>query len=537
MKNIKNNIFILFLLVGLLNSCNLLDKEPLHAVTDETFWKNEAEARAFLNNNYNSLTPFWHLYLESASDNGYLKYAWEGSDLRDYTTGNHNAFTGFCDWWFDYKDIRNCYEFLAKIDEVPGVSPESNKEMKAETYFFLASKYFDMWKAYREVPLVDRLLTVQEADVPTSKEEEIKAFIEEHLDLAIEGLPETSAEGRLTKGAARMLKADYLIWNQDYQGVIEQTKAIINSGNYALEPHYEDLFHSSTQGGTKEVILWREYKNGVNADWDNYTNYMLLPNGFLGGWSSVAPTQDLVDAYEAKDGVYPFTDSPLYDAVNDKQGYTIRDPRFEQSILYNGTVYGGILYEPLRLDDNNPNVIGGNNCTVTGYNYRKYTDLDKISPSLCDVNNYIYRYAETLLFFAEAQNEVRGPSSEVYNAIDQVRERAGMPKVNQSIYNTQVAVRELIQRERRVEFAGEQKRFWDSWRWGMNQFGNPKHWTENSLQVDVESVEYEHLDGSVSRDFIRGRRNGSMGNRNYVLPIPQSALDVSRNITQHPAWR
>ncbi|AZQ65004.1 RagB/SusD family nutrient uptake outer membrane protein [Flammeovirga pectinis] len=537
MKRLINISTLLVALLGLTTACNYLDKEPLHAVSDETFWKNQNEARAFLDNIYNSITPWDHLYTESATDNAYLRYPWEGSDLRDYTAGVHTSFTGFCGWWFSYTDIRNCYEFLNRVDDVPGIDATENTEMRAEVHFFLASEYFDMWKVYKEVPLVDKLLTLEEADVPTATEEEIKAFIVENIDIAIAGLPETRSDGRLTKAAAEMLKADYLLWIADYAGVATLTGDIIKSGNYALEANYDDLFHSSTQTGTKENILWREYKNGVTEDWANYLNYAFLPNGFGGGWSSISPSTLLADAYEAKDGSYPYTTSPLYDPVNDPKGYTIRDSRFEETILYDGVYYESILYNPLDLTEGNPNKIGGSNCTLTGYNFRKYTDMDKVTHSLCDVNNYVYRYAETLLMFAEAQNEITGPTTEIYNAINQIRTRAGMPNVNQSIYNSKDALRELIQRERRVEFAGESKRFWDTWRWGQNKYGSPAHWSENTLTNDMESVDYEHADGDSYTDFLRKRRDGGMGDRTYVFPIPQTALDVSKNITQHPAWR
>lgn len=534
MKKMKRIVRLHYILLfSILFSCNFLDRDPLHAVSDGSFWNNEQEARAFLDNIYNTLTPNSHVYLESASDNAYLQYPWEGGDLRFFTDGTHNAFTNFCGWWFSYLDIRNAHEFLEKIETVPNLSKEAEIEMRAEAHFFLALKYFEMWRAYKEVPLVDKVLSLEEADVPTSSEEEIITYIIDNVELAIEGLPEMRSDGRLNKYAAVMLKADLMMWIEDYQQVIELTKMVIQSGHFNLHSDYEELFKSEFQQGNKENILWREYKVGVAM---HSVNLTLLPNGFGGGWSSVTPTQDLIDEYEAIDGIYPYTDSPLYNP-EDEHGYTIRDPRFDATIMYHGSIYEGIPYSPLDLTDGNPNVIQGNNCTVTGYNFRKYTDLDVITPSSCDVNNYVYRYAETLLWLAEATNELQGPTSEVYDAINEVRTRAGLPQVDRAIYSDKESLRKLIQRERRVEFAGETKRMWDTWRWGENKIGTPENWMENTLQKDIESVVYEHQDGDVYPDFIRKRRTSDLGNKTYVFPIPQTALDVSNNITQHPAWR
>ena len=67
----------------------------------------------------------------------------------------------------------------------------------------------------------------------------------------------------------------------------------------------------------------------------------------------------------------------------------------------------------------------------------------------------VFRYAEVLLSYAEAENELNGPSADVYAKINLVRQRAGMPAVDQTKYGTKDKLRELIRRERSVEFAGE----------------------------------------------------------------------------------
>ena len=80
----------------------------------------------------------------------------------------------------------------------------------------------------------------------------------------------------------------------------------------------------------------------------------------------------------------------------------------------------------------------------------------------------VYRYAEVLLSWAEAENELNGSTKNVYEYINKIRTRAGMPEVNKDKYNTKETMRELIHRERCVELAGEGLRRADILRWKDN---------------------------------------------------------------------
>src|SRR5690606_34995835 len=104
-----------------------------------------------------------------------------------------------------------------------------------------------------------------------------------------------------------------------------------------------------------------------------------------------------------------------------------------------------------------------------GYNYRKYIQDPKAYTNVWNVgvNIIVQRYAEILLLNAEANIELNNITQEVYANIDQVRERAGMPKVDQSVYNNQTKLRELVRRELRVELAGEGRRRFHIIRWGI----------------------------------------------------------------------
>lgn len=120
----------------------------------------------------------------------------------------------------------------------------------------------------------------------------------------------------------------------------------------------------------------------------------------------------------------------------------------------------------------------------------------------------IIRYAEVLLTFAEAENEVAGPSGEIYDAIDAIRLRAGMPAVNRAEVSSKEALRSLIRNERRIELAGEGFRWDDIRRWGISQ----------PVMTSIYSID---------NDLTQQRRYDPKFIR---LPYPQTALDRNPNL-------
>jgi len=164
---------------------------------------------------------------------------------------------------------------------------------------------------------------------------------------------------------------------------------------------------------------------------------------------------------------------------------------------------------------------------------RKYA---KIVPSSLlmnsDVNIIAIRLAEVLLTYAEAAIEANQITDEVYNAIDKVRQRAGMPKVNREEYNSQAKMRELIRRERRVELAFEGLRYYDIKRWDIgNEVMNGPLYGSRLGSVNAQT-------GNVTWAADRIKLEDRMFNaaRNYLLPIPQTELDANPNIKQNPGY-
>ena len=173
-------------------------------------------------------------------------------------------------------------------------------------------------------------------------------------------------------------------------------------------------------------------------------------------YNSNAPLLGLAEAYQMNNGL-PITD-PL-SGYNPDSPYVNRDPRLYATIVFPGDTYMGSTVKPSRF-------------AITGYGVEKYSIYteDKPPSDLADLKsgqsytNYIViRYADILLMYAEAQNEYAGPDPSVYDAVNKVRERAGMPDLPDGL--SKDAMRDAIHHERRVEFAAEGYYYNDIRRW------------------------------------------------------------------------
>lgn len=180
---------------------------------------------------------------------------------------------------------------------------------------------------------------------------------------------------------------------------------------------------------------------------------------------------------------------------------------------------------------NNPNEINitgkSGNTGRTGYFMKKVQDSTiASSPSNLDGTNVIiFRYAEVLLNYAEAQNEATGPDQTVYDAINTVRKRAGLPDLLNGLDKD--AMRERIRHERRIELAFEGKRFYDIRRWKMAApiFSKPMY----GMKITVNN-------GKLQYEKIEVRKITFDPTKNYLLPIPQYAIDQNPQLEQNPNY-
>src|SRR5690606_19830801 len=310
-----------------------------------------------------------------------------------------------------------------------------------------------------------------------------------------------------TQGAALGLKARVLLFeasplvntNNDaskWEAAAQAAQAVIDLGQYDLYPDYRALFLPSNENN-EEVIFDVQY---IYPDGGHSFDLICRQ------YNTNAPLRELIDAYYMKDGL-PFDESSLYDP-NDI--YANRDPRLAMTIVYPGATYMGETVSNSRF-------------AVTGYGMKKYSIYDEEKPpaDLADLKggqsetNYIVlRYADILLMYAEALNEASGPSQEIYNALNAIRERAGMPPIAAS--HTKESLRDVIRHERRIEFVGTRYYYKDIRRLksGEEMPSGPVH------AYNRKELELRCFDPA----------------RDYWWPIPLGELDLNGALEQNPGY-
>ncbi len=524
MKIILNYKSILFLaILFVFASCVDFDKEPLDALSKETFWSNQKDAVTAVNACYKGWESGGNImYLDAATDNAYNQFPWEG-----YAGIGNGSFsptdTGAAR--FSFKTIRKCNDVLENIGGIDMDEALRNR-LIGEVRFLRAYQYFIMTQFYGDIPLVTSVLTLDEANMSRTSKTEVVAFVIKELAEVSQMLPLSYSGanmGRITKGAVLGLKARMELFEEKFEDAATTAKQIINLGRYSLLPSYIDLFTEDYEDNN-EVLFDVQY---IENDYSNWLQGAFSPVKD-GGWSSVTPTQSLVDAYECIDGK-TIVDSPLY---NVELPCAKRDPRLDATIIYPGAKWEGRFYNSIEEDSSD--FYERNNASKTGYSSRKY--LYPLSGFNDMWNNGLnimaMRYAEVLLIYAEAKVESNQMDHTVIDALNQIRTRAGMPVVDEAIYNNQTSLRTLIRRERRVELAMEGLRWFDIKRWKIGEEVLSKPVTGSRLgTVNSDTGEVKF----IGLDHIQVE-NRVFTSRNYLWPIPQSEIDINSNLTQNPGY-
>lgn len=446
-------------------------------------------------------------------------------------------------WKRSYRSIREVNYALNHIEDVE-MSASGKKLLKAELRFIRAFRYQDLIRNYGEVVLVgDNVPELGDDFTEGSffKRSPIADginYVVSELDAIAPDLPRehsTSWElGRATKGAALALKSRLLLYaasplytggTSDAQKWDEAAKAaqdVIDMGLYSLYPDYGELFLE--EGATSETIFARYYNLSALHTHLEIANG---PNGY-GGWGGNLPLQNLVDDYEMADGSTFSWDNPAMAQAP----YQNRDPRFYETILYNGASYRGREVEtfvPGGLDSKD----GPDNWNTskTGYYLKKFIneDLPIRNPwGVAGTQNWIYfRYAEILLNYAEAKNEASGPDQSVYDAINSIRTRAGMPLLPEGLDQNQMRAR--IRHERRIELAFEEHRYYDVRRWKIAEQ------TENEAAQGISITKSDS--GDFTYNIITALEGKRFEEQHYWLPIPREEILASDNkLEQNPYY-
>lgn len=564
MNHIKKfyGLALIAVLLSALAGCkkDLLSVTPKNQLSDATVFGTESNADIFLNNVYTDLP---HLnneteLLDQFSDNSYVGAEWFDARQMIYTgaIAPNNMPVGPWGMWRwargtnsnndgagNYEFIRACNLFIQKVT-ASNFSADFKKQKLAEARFLRAFFYQYLYIAYGGVPIITDVLnnTTQGDEIyrPRNTSAETVKFITDELTAAAADLPLTTSEyGRATKGAALTLKA----WVQLYDasplhnsGTADAVgdagkwaqaaatyKQVIDLGVYSLLNDFGAVWLPASNN-SPESIFAMQMTGAQNGGGRREGLYgPVVVHGAVETWGNFEPTQELVDEFSMDNGKAINEPGSGY---NPQNPYVKREKRFYQSIVYDGAPWqGDTIYT--RAGIGSPNEIDLNSTrgdiSNTGYYARKTLDEsikgnDNLNCS-CGLENYMFfRYAEVLLGYAEAQNEAVGPDASVLDAVNKVRTRGGnLPTVQATYGNvSQQQMRQIIHRERRVEFAFEDKRWWDVLRWKIASkvLNGPTH----GMLITKKNGVWNYDPTAV---VVTKQWNDKM----YFMPVPQVAID------------
>ncbi|WP_321347812.1 RagB/SusD family nutrient uptake outer membrane protein [uncultured Draconibacterium sp.] len=457
----KSKIILIGILGMFLMSCgdDFLTIPSETALTDDIFYETQADIEAAVNAVYAPLRALYtgsaatsnganaaYIMGETHSDNARyivnpLFRATENQEqVADFIQQASNSVSTF-KYQQNYQVIAAANKAIATVDEAEIESENTRSNLKGQALCLRAFSYFDLVQYFGSVPLhLEPVTTFEGTALPLATTEELFSQIIADLTQAIDLLPSKSNQadlGRVTKGSAQMILANVYMVQKNYAAAETVLKEIVASGEYALMADYAAVFDPANKNNS-ESVFEIQYRQGT----DGYSStffYGMVPRPM--DQSTVATLTSVGDPLPIADATMCTPSPDLIAAYEDG------DLRKDATIDYAPDLYGKVF--PF--------------CKKYLHPHQYLNNTDDNWP--------VYRYAEVLLFLAEAINEQGKPVSEALSYINtpvgngsvSIRERAGLEPI---IAGSQEELRDAIAQERRVELAFEAKRWLDLARTG-----------------------------------------------------------------------
>ena len=578
------------------SSCSdFLDREPITKPEAGNFLTGAIQVENYINGLYMTLPSFSKFGLgvrseEKNSDNIIA----EKYDARLH--GQNNQFSGASDWQTGYQNLRKVNYFFHNYKVPEAQENEDVLSLKGEAYFLRAYWHFDLLKKFGSIPVMDAFwdenATIAGLQIPAKTRNEVARFI---LSDLVEAKNLLHSRGkysgiRINKEAAMVLAMNVALYegtwekyhsSDDFASSTNESNyflgEVINWGNelfgcgidlYKTGQNPGDafaaLFNSKDLSGMGEVLLWRKYSSDEGVFHDVNGN---LKAGVVDSEGAAGITQSMVDNYLNADGTFI---DPTNEKFKDfKETFEGRDPRLIQTVMNEGAKFASaITATPMHLEeytDEKKNTISppklagdGNTRSLTGYHIRLGIDTTFVSGN-GETALPIIRYAEGLLAYAEAAAELEMWSDDIANkTLKALRERAGVkylaPAKDANFTDfgyTLTPVLQEIRRERRSELALQGFRLDDLMRWKADKLivgkrGKGAYVGDESILFKSYSPDNQKrirerltLDDNKWADPMAGTLPSGYqfhADRDYLLPIPPSELELNKKLKQNPKW-
>lgn len=620
MKTFK---FAIIALAGTLAvSCSDLDLSPRDKAASGTWFQTpeqfELNLNALLHHTYwpmerNEWTSGEQIELDLLTDDGTNR-----STLSRYLTdGVDGSFPLSVRMWdITYTGINRSNKIITEIKRLEGsMDQERYDRIVANARFYRACFYCRIMMHFGDPVVVD-----EDMDMDTEQGRQaayeltrtdmwpvVDEMLREFEEIApLLPVSYTGAEiERATRGAAYGMMARYALhfasirkWDTFGLGNEEEAKRLygiasdaawncMQLGTYTLHPDFGQLFRMSTKHSPEGIFNIPRSKS-----MSNNSKYQYLHGGAttaklprLSGaptCTTCCPSWDLLCAFTDDMGK-PIDESTVYDP---NKPFAHRDPRCVYTIVEHGTQHVGVIYDPhfdtdrvysaresamVTNNDSRTYKISGNSNQYASYNglvLKKHVDEDWLSPFEAENDKLILRYADVLLMYAEAKIELNEIDNTVLDAINQVRARAykaavtattAYPAVTET---SQDGLRTILRTERRMEFAFENLRLYDLWRWRIAE--KVLNYPNMGLPKKDQKLQRAYIDDGMwfhgatpqidedgcpdfTADVARGEANFFRNDiyavklsqrrfvapKSYLWPIPTTTMQVMKNITEN----
>lgn len=445
----KTSILIAFLCVMIFNGCEkFLTEDPQGVVELDEL--NESTVESLIVGMYEPLTrsrgrlweSHWGRTLILLEEHAVSRL----SDMTDIANYHFNTVPLLFSsgWPTIYESIARANSLLSTLENNQDLDEDVKNEAISEASFVRAFDYFQLVRIYGEVPL--RLEPVTDADdvnLPLSEKSVTYEQIISDLIVAEKYLPpQTDNPGRATLGTAKTMLADVYLALERFDDARTIAKEIIDDKDvygYDLITSL-DLLYSPTSATNDEDIFSLKFSRVVGQ------------GSFLAAYAAPLSHPE-VAAVRAFENMGANTEAPLL------RDWDNNDLRKELNIYNTATIDGELIQIEMAGDYTHV--------------YGKHRDQEEPEETASGVDYYMYRYADVLLIFAEAENKINGPTSDAYEAVNKVRRRAYGVDMNTANLQadlpsglSQEKLDSLIFRERGYEFMFEGKRWYDLKRTG-----------------------------------------------------------------------
>jgi hypothetical protein len=540
----------LFLFIIILTSCeDFLKETPATFISTTNFYTSESDARTACDGVYKML-------LDGSSNAIYGRW-WLGIDLGTDDVTSKNLRSDFNNWfshtinptlaWFEsYGQYSNFWTGIARANSVIANVPTINMDVAkrnaivGEARALRAFYYYQLVRTYGDVPAIVKEVKVKSdfllprADVDTIYNQ----IIIPDLQFAELNCKDALHDGHITKWTAKIILAEVYLtragWRRTSQGQFiqgksenwilarDKAKEIIDNSPHSLNtiavingqnttPAYGVSWIESAPFSKESMLelsainvypygswITRECTPNANGSgfWGSNSNKPLSGQGIT------TPVSQLT--FPGKPSVVG-----MYIPTADLwRSYETSDKRRDWGLMTKHTTPEGSIYL----------------CQPT---FRKYVDIDyylgKANTSFQNTNNnfVIYRYADALLIYAEAANEVASAvaGDAAYNAVNSIRTRAGLTALTTGL--SQNDFRIVVWKERRCEFAGECKRRFDLIR--------TKRLATETANIDVNWLPSDNQGFAISYSNVNSLFTGTVSwpDREWLMPIPQSEIELN----------